>query len=240
MKNTHKLLIHSTLVCTAMLGSAHAATALIDFGLGTAAAASPYNSAAIIATGGTGTTGAIALNDTDSAATGWTVTVIGAGSGNTGNAGGGANVTAFPAGLSGFDGDALRNSIFANQGGGSNPAMTLQFSGLQSSATYDLLLYGSRANAQGVDQRWSLTEGTGGADVDQNSELNATVFVDWAGITPNDSGIIEVTINSPGPDNIGALALNFASISENAIPEPSGVSLLGLGLGALFLRRKRA
>ena len=240
MKHTLKSKIYSTLALTAMCGSAHAATALIDFGLGTAAAASPYNSAAIIATGANGTTGPIALNDTTTAATGWTVTVTDAGSGNSGNAGAGANVTTFPLGLASFDPDALRNSIFANQGGGTNPAMTVEFSGLTPSSTYDLILYGSRANAQGADQRWSITQGSGGADVDQFSELNTTVFVDWVGITPTESGIIEITINSPGPDNVGALALNFASITENAIPEPSGISLLGLGLGALFLRRKRA
>ncbi len=216
---THKHKIHALLVSMALAGSSSATTALIDFGLGTAAADSPYNSAAIIATGADGTTGEVPLSDTDSMETNWTVTVTDAGTGNSGNAGGGANVTAFPAELAAFDPAALGNSIFANQGGGTDPAMILLFSGLAPSGSYDLILYGSRANAQGVDQRWSLTQGSGGDDVDHNSELNSTVFVDWVGITPNENGEIEVTINSPGPDMVGALALNFASITETSVIE---------------------
>lgn len=219
--------------------STSAVTALIDFGRADASAASPYNPAVMVF-GANGSTGAVALNDTTTAPTGWTVTVTDVGSGNGGNAGGGADVNSFPAGLSGFDSDALRNSIYSNQGGGANPSMVLTFDGLSSLNTYDLVLYGSRANAQGLDQRWSLTQGTGGADVDHNSELNNSVFVDWTNISPNGSGVIEVTINSPGPDNLGALALNFGSITENAIPEPSGSSLLALGLGTLLIRRKRS
>ncbi|MDA7868631.1 PEP-CTERM sorting domain-containing protein [bacterium] len=223
-----------------MLGSAHAATALIDFGRTDAAAASPYNSAPVAgANGPNATTGAVALLDTTGTGTGWTVTVTDIGSGNGGNAGAGADVAAFPVDLSSYEAAALANSIFANQGAGSNPAMTLTFSGLSTSSTYDLLLYGSRANAQGANQRWSLTQGSGGADVDHFSENNSTTYVDWPGVTPDGSGSIQVTINSPGPDSIGALALNFGSISENAVPEPSGVCLLGVGLGLLFLRRKR-
>ena len=36
------------------------------------------------------------------------------------------------------------------------------------------------------------------------------------------------------------MALNFGPITENVIPEPSGMSLLGLALGMSVLRRKRA
>lgn len=236
MKSTHKIKIHSSLALTAMVGTASAATALIDFGRADATAPSPYNSAVMLS----GATGDVALLDTDSATTGWTVSVTEDGSGSGGSAGAGADVNSFPAGLSAFNAAALGDSIFANQGAGTNPSMVLFFTGLSTSATYDLLLYGSRGNGQGANQRWSLTEGTSGTDVDHFSELNSIVFVDWTGISPNGSGEIAVTINSPGPDNVGALALNFGSITENAIPEPSGMSLLGLGLGALFLRRKRA
>lgn len=73
--------------------------------------------------------------------------------------------------------------------------------------------------AETIDQGWSLTQGSGGEDVDQNSELNDSVYVDWKSITPNASGEIEITINSPGPDMIGALALNFASITETSTIE---------------------
>lgn len=220
------------------LGSASAATALIDFGTSNTPS---YNQAAIIgAATPTSTTGAVALNDTTTAPTGWTVTVTGAGSGNAGNAGAGANVSVFPAAVVGFETTALQDSIYSNQGGGSNPAMVLSFAGLDSSLTYDLLLYGSRLNGQGVDQQWTLTEGTGGALVSHGSLDNQTTVVDWTSVSPNGSGVIEILLNTdPAGDRIGALALNFGSITENAIPEPTGASLLGLSLGMLFLRRKR-
>ena len=240
MKSTMKMKQLAGLLSVVGLGSASAVTALIDFGRTDASAASPYNAVPTVF-GANATTGTIGLSDTSSNATGWSVVVTDTGSGNGGNAGGGADVNSFPGGLLGFDTDALSNSIYGNQGAGTTPSMVLSFSGLDAGATYDLLLYGSRANAQGVDQRWSLTQGTGGADVSHFSELNDSVYVDWAGVSPNGSGVIEVTIDSPvgqGADNIGALALNFGSISES-VPEPSGVTLLGLSLGVLFLRRKR-
>lgn len=238
MKTTNRTKKVAGLLSVIALGSASAVTALVDFGTGNTPT---YNQAPIIgAATPTSTTGAVALNDTTSAPTGWTVTVTGAGSGTTGNAGGGANVTIFPAAVSAFETTALQDSIFSNQGAGTNPAMVLTFDGLNSLATYDLLLYGSRNNAQGVDQQWTLTEGTGGGLVSHFSEDNQTTAVDWTAVSPNGSGVIEILLNTdPAGDRIGALALNFGSITENAIPEPSGVSLLGLSLGMLFLRRKR-
>jgi hypothetical protein len=163
---------------------------------------------------GSGVTGDVALLDADSVSTGWTVSVTETGNGNGGSAGAGADVTGFPGDLAGFDALALGDSIFANQGNPQVASMVLLFTGLSNTATYDLLLYGSRANAQGIDQRWSLTKGTGGADVDHGSELNATTYVNWTSISPNSNGEIEVTISSPGPDTAGALALNFGSITE--------------------------
>ncbi len=217
-------------------GTAAAATALIDFG--NPDALSPYNQVSMPATG---SVGPIALVGTTTAPTGWTATVVETGTGGGGNVGAGAYVSSFPAGLSSYDTLALRDGIFANQGAGTDPRMVLTFGGLNASLTYDLLLYGSRANAQGLDQRWSLTQGTygaGGADVNHFSELNATVYVDWMGVKPNGSGVIEVTIFSPGPDNLGALALNFGSISE-VVPEPSSALLFGLAGLALLVRRRR-
>lgn len=230
MKNHKSLQLLALLCSSASIGSAGAATALIDFGTNNTPS---YNSAAMTA----GDTGVIALTDTASAATGWTVNVLETGTGGGGNAGAGANVSVFPAALAGFETTALQDSIFANQGAGTAPSMVLTFAGLNSSATYDLLLYGSRNNAQGLDQIWSLTQGGTGADVTHFSEDNQTVFVDWPSISPNGSGIIEVTLRA-GADNVGALALNFGSITET-IPEPSTLTFLGLTAISLFARRRR-
>lgn len=218
----------------AVATTTHAATALIDFGINNSPAS--YNSAT-----NPGVAGGIALTDTSSAPTGWTLTLINTGTGGFGNAGAGANAATFPAALSAFATSALQDSIFANQGGGAiqAPSMQLTLSGLNPSASYDLLLYGSRRNFQGADQRWSISQGAGGADVTHFSEDNQTTVVDWPGVTPTAGGVIEITIDSPVPgDNIGALAINFGSVTE-VIPEPSATLLCALSVLGLLARRRR-
>lgn len=231
----NKTPVFLTLVSAALLGQANAATALIDFG--TANAPSPYNLIPM-PFGAAADSGIVALNDTASAFTGWSAQVLETGTGNGGTAGGGANVASFPAALAAFDALALRDSIYANQGGGTAPSMVLTLSGLNTLSTYNLLLYGSRANGQGVDQIWNITEGTGGATVEHVSELNASTAVNWSNISPNPSGVIEVTLTA-GTDSGGALALNFGSITENAIPEPSSALLYSLAGLSLLARRRR-
>ncbi|MEJ6642593.1 MAG: PEP-CTERM sorting domain-containing protein [Akkermansiaceae bacterium] len=208
---------------------ATAATALIDFGT---ADTPTYNQVQF-------NSGLVGLNDTSAAPTGWSVIVTNNGSGGFGNAGAGANVASFPASLAGFEVSALRDSTFSNQGTGTNPAMLLTFSGLTAGGSYDLLLYGSRANAQSVGQQWNLVAGTGGAMVAHASELNSTVAVEWPGIVADGTGVISIQLNANASDNIGALALNFASITGAAVPEPSSSLLLGLAGLALVGRRKR-
>jgi hypothetical protein len=212
-------------------GSASAVTVLIDFGNPGAAAASPYNIVAHAAT--------VALNDTASTAMGWSVNATSTGSGTGGNAGAGANVSTFPAALLGFDANALKDSIFANQGAGTAPSLLLTFSGLNPAANYDILLYGSRGNGQSLDQQWSVTQGIGGAAVTHPSGLNDTVHVDWMGVTPTAGGVIEILLDVPaGGTNAGALALNFGSITE-VVPEPSAALLCAFSCLALFSRRRR-
>ncbi len=200
--------------------SVGATTALIDFGRADNVAPAPYNAATHMGGNQSGaTTGLVPLNDTAGTPTGWAVVVTEDGSGNGGNAGVTADVTAFPTpALDGYDVKALQDSLFANNGGGTAPGMTVGLTGLDATATYDLLLYGSRANGQSVpNQIWHLAEGTGGTDVVHPSGLNATVAVDWKGIRPNAGGRIVFTIKSATPTTGGvALALNFASITENS------------------------
>ena len=225
MKISNTLILATTLL--AACGTASAATALIDFGRTDNTTGSNYNNAQF---------SAVALNDTTGAATGWSINVTEDGSGNGGQAGAGADVASFPAAVSGFETTALQDSLFANQGGGTNPRMTVVITGLNPTATYDLLFYGSRANGQSLDSIWTLTTGSGGAPVAHASGLNDSVVVDWSGTT-NVAGTIEFTITA-GADNGGAHALNFGSITE-VIPEPSSALLIGLAGIGLVARRRR-
>ena len=103
----------------------------------------------------------------------------------------------------------------------------------------------SSSTAPGTTRKaWTSNESSRKAPAEEGvvahpSEANDTVAVDWKGIIPNASGEISVLINAADTDNIGAVALNFASISTS-VPEPSSCLLLGLaGLG-LATRRKRS
>jgi hypothetical protein len=217
--------------------SALGGTVLIDFGIDTQVAPTPYNQVTYPSTGGAANTGAVALTDTTSAPTSWFVTVADSGAGNGGNAGSGANVSAFPAAVSSFHADALKDSLYGN---GDPAGMTVTIAGLDTAKTYDLLFYGSRNNNQNANQQWSLSKGTPGANVTHGSFDNSTVVVDWDGVSPDGTGVIEISIDAVAPDSNGALALNFGQIIE--VPEPSTFALSVFGLVSLIglgRRRKR-
>ena len=88
----------------------------------------------------------------------------------------------------------------------------MTIAGLDNSKIYDLLFYGSRANASGT-QTWDLTVGSGTApQVSHDSANNTTTVVDWNGIAPN-AGVIAFTVNVTGVGAVGAL--NFGEVVES-------------------------
>ena len=239
--NRKHLALFTSGILSLLSPTAGAATVLIDFGRGaghslgdnsTSGGVDTYNNIQQNPNVDGVTTGNVALVDTSGSGAGWSINVTEDGNGFGGSSGAGADVATFPAAVSGFETTALEDTIFAN---GSSASMTVTLTGLDVSKTYDLLFYGSRDNGQNVNaQTWSLTQGTGGANVVHQSENNQTVVVDWDGLSTNGSGVIAFTISG---SNNGALALNFGQIIE--VPEPSTTALLGLGGLALILRRRK-
>lgn len=229
-----------TMVC----GIVNADTILIDFGRGTNVATGYTSVAMVGAPDSDGNTS----GDVSLGSTGWTINVAETdpSTANTraGNAGSGADVAIVPTELSGYDTQAVEDLIYGNKANIGAPfeaQLTVTISGLVDDGfVYDLLFYGSRLNNGGLTQVWSLTQGTGGADVTHNSFDNRTTVVDWNGISTNGSGIIEFTITSDTiHEETGSVALNFGEITSVKIPEPSTIVLSGLALAGLGLRRRQ-
>lgn len=238
-------------VFMAGLGAADAETFYIDFGrFGAETSATGWNNVAATI-GGTenGTTllngAGVAGNpsglllDSTGATSGVTLTVTFSGPIDIGAAGGGADYGGpYPAAVAAWPSAAIADGFFSQPSNGGN-TMTLTFSGLDNSTTYDLLFYGSRGN-NGSNSSFAVT-GAGGtvntgiANVFNNSSLTASA----AGISPN-SGEISVVYGFP---STGSSALNAMSLS--AVPEPSTIGLLGLAGGSFLAfqihrRRQRA
>ena len=79
-----------------------------------------------------------ALTDTTNTATGWILNVAKDATGDAGNSG--SNASSFPAALSGIEPGVKEDNFFFNDGA----TLTVSFTGLDKSKTYDLLFYGSR------------------------------------------------------------------------------------------------
>lgn len=240
---TKQFTLCAAVAATSLIASEQtkATTVLIDFGRDNTVTAGSeaggvYNTVAIPTNVNNATTGDVPLSDTGTNPTGWTINVTENGSGNGGRAGSGADMTTFPAAVSGFDTNALKDSLFANNAGSGPVSMVVTISGLDDTKTYDLLLYGGRINNQNLFQTWSLTEGTGGANVSHDSLGNTTVAVDWDSISTNGSGVIAFSISGNSGSGAAA-AINFGQIIE--VPEPSSLALIGIG-GLLIARRRRS
>ncbi len=235
-------------------GSSQAATALLDFG--PTPTTPPAGVLSVVSYMSSGTTynqvggtqinvgsslTSTAFSDTAGAALVWTLTLGNTSTGisNTGNVGAAAYETTFPAALSGtYATSALQDSLFVNAQANQVAEFTVTINNLTVDQSYDLLMYGSRRNAQNRFQTWTLIAGSGTAlPVSHDSLANTGTLVDWDAIQPDSSGRIAFTISSNAAA-AGANALNFIEIKE--VPEVSSAVLGGLAGLMLLARRRRS
>lgn len=109
--------------------------------------------------------------------------------------------------------------------------ITLTFTGLDDSLSYDLLI-----GAAFTDDIASATWTADGQSDTTVSNVGADAFVTLAGLETDGSGNLVITSAGAGarPDLSAVAALTLT-----AVPEPSTAVLLGLGGIALILRRRR-
>lgn len=178
------------------------------------------------------------LRDSQNTLSGVQLSVAGATGVNTWNAG----ETPDPnlnGGLFAFD-SVTRDGLYNNAG----VTASVTLSNLSISATYNLVLYGSRQDferyttytvgAQSVELQTGYTTGTG---------FNSNHVVSLSGLAPDANGVITMTFNgNAAPGGAGATAFSYLNAMEiQVVPEPGtlGFALLG-GCMAWRFRRWRS
>ena len=134
---------------------------------------------------------------------------------------------------------------------GGNPALNnyseLKLAGLNPNATYDLRMFGTRATDSDRVTRYEVTDANGmtnltlqtsGAGIgDGGYNGNNDTIVGLTGLIPD--GNSEITIGVRAIEgNFGYIGL--LDITENVVPEPASLALLGLGGLAFAAVRRRA
>jgi hypothetical protein len=129
-----------------------------------------------------------------------------------------------------FDESNLTDWMGISNNGGPTGIMTLTFTGLDNSLTYDLVV-GSGFNSDITDVLW--TAGSQSATTD--SSVGANSYVTLSGLSTDGSGNLVIVGSGTGsrPDIVVVSALHLT-----AIPEPSAALLGSLGLLALLRRRR--
>ena len=174
-----------------------------------------------------GVSAPLALTNTAGTLSGWTLTVSNIGANSYGdNFGGDASTGSGPfssALTNVFPVTALEDGITIGNAG--NPKISVTFSNLTTSQTYDVLLFGAVNNFNGNLQTNTLVFGssTSPATVIFNALNNTTTLAEWDNITPGAGGQIIFTVGCAGQGALSCMELvqntpaSVGSISRGAM-----------------------
>jgi hypothetical protein len=222
------------MVCSLGLAfTGQAETIYIDFGrTGAETTASGWNNVAATVGGtanntttinGQGTPGTPSVELIDSTGTA------------TGAAGSGADYAGpYPATVSTWPTTALSDGFFSqiNNGGST---MNMSFTGLDNSASYDLMFYGARGGTgTALNQAlYTVTGGNGTSNRTSSVLNNSSQTPEFLGVTPNGGTIlVSFTRGSAGTGSLNAMSIT-------AVPEPATVGFGLVALGSVFIMLRR-
>lgn len=236
------------MVCSLGLAfTGQAETIYIDFGrTGAETTASGWNNVAATVGGtanntttinGQGTPGtpSVELIDSTGTASGVTLSVSFTQTYDTGAAGSGADYAGpYPATVSTWPTTALSDGFFSqiNNGGST---MNMSFTGLDNSASYDLMFYGARGGTgTALNQAlYTVTGGNGTSNRTSSVLNNSSQTPEFLGVTPNGGTIlVSFTRGSAGTGSLNAMSIT-------TVPEPATVGFGLVALGSVFIMLRR-